>query len=286
MPVMMDRRAFLKVSAGGALGLALTGCSHRLLDMFGPEKERLWGMNVHPYTGRAMRTQLAALSELGIRKVRISLGVGRDLASPFIRSYPAEYLGLLTDFELGGLDASSWPGIVRDTVARFPTLGAIEVLNEPDVFLRLPAAVYVRDFLRPAWEIIKEMRPDMPVVAAAPRGTQDGLNYFYTMTDAGADNYCDYRAVHVYGPPPEQYILKGHKPFMVTETGIADRARHVRWWSDDMPHMAKVLDTSLLYWYSLLDVPESGFDIIGERLDGQGQVVRVSPLYEYLLNKY
>ena len=69
---------------------------------------------------------------------------------------------------------------------------------------------------------------------------------------------------------------------MVTESGSSVRANHVSWWKDSMPHISKILDTGHLYFYVLLDRPETGFGIISERPGPDGSVQPVSPLYEHI----
>lgn len=280
----MDRRDFLKLVAAGALGAALPGCSDKLSNLFGPENERLWGLNVHPYTGEYADVQLQALREMGIEKIRITLGLESDLAGHYVSSYPAQYIGLVGDFNLGGVTARRWPQIVRNVLNRSPDVSYLEILNEPYAFMRLSAGEYVMDYLRPAFEIIREKRPGTPVIAAAPRGTSDGSIYFYQMTDAGADNYCDFRGVHLYNNDSESYLFGTDRPFMVTETGTDDPGGHVRWWTDNMPHMSRVLNTDQLYFYVLMDRPATGHNIISP--DTGGQPKAVSPLYDYIIANY
>jgi hypothetical protein len=252
------------------------------MNFFGSEEEKLWGLNVHPYGGNLDALQLQALAELKIRKIRITLGLGRDLAGVYIGSYPAEYVGLISDFDLSRVNPGSWPGMVRDAVDRSGGVSFYEVLNEPDLFMGIRPEVYVNNYLRPAYEIIRERRPGIPVVAAAPAGTAVGRTYFFRMTDAGADDYCDYRAAHLYNNNPEVYLTGTDRPFMVTETGKSSRERHLSWWKDAMPHISKILDTDHLFFYVLLDRPDTGFSLIASSPDTAGNVQPVSPLYDYI----
>lgn len=280
--MVISRRDFLRAAAFGAAGALLPACSDKLLNFLGDEKEQLWGMNVHPYPGSLRELQIRALGELGIQRVRITLGIGRDLAGPYIGAYPAEYIGLVSDFDRSRFNASNWPSLVRQAVDRAGGVSYFEILNEPDLFLKIPPEVYVNSFLRPAYDIIKDRRPDVPVVAAAPAGTSGGRIYFFQMTEAGADRYCDYRGVHLYDDNPEVYLTGTDRPFMVTESGSSNRAGHVAWWQDSMPHISKILDTGRLYFYTLLDRPATGFGIISERPGADGSVQPVSPLYEHI----
>jgi len=278
----ITRRNFIKAAALGALGAALPSCSDKLLNFLGDEREQLWGLNVHPYSGSLINLQLQALEELGIKRVRITLGLGRDLAGPYIGAYPAEYIGLVSDFDRSRFNASNWPGLVRQAVDRAGGVRFFEILNEPDLFLNIRPEVYVQSFLRPAYDIIKERRPEVPVVAAAPVGTSEGRVYFFQMTEAGADSYCDYRAAHLYNNNPEIYLAGTDRPFLVTECGSSNRGSHVSWWSDNMPHISKILATDHLYFYVLLDRPETGFSLISEHAGPGGSVQPVSPLYEHI----
>jgi hypothetical protein len=282
----MKRRDFIRVAGGGALGLLLPGCSENLLSLFDHGSESLWGFNVHTYSGSKQTLQLAALRDLGVSKIRITLGLSSDLAGGYINSYAASYLGLLNDYNLSGVTAASWPSLVRQVMNRGYSLSAIEILNEPDLFLQLSAATYVQSYLKPAWEIIKSIAPSLPVVAAAPRGTQDGVIYFFQMTDAGADSFCDYRGVHLYSDTPEQYRYGSDKPFMITETGTSTPSQHKSWWRDSMTHISGVLDTSELYWYALMNSPVDGYSLIADTADAQGNPVPRSDLYQYLKDTY
>ena len=278
----MRRRDFLKTAAAAVLGASLPACDSKFLNLFGSGEEKLWGLNVHPYGGSLDRLQLQAIAELKIRKIRITLGLGRDLAGVYLNSYPAEYVGLIGDFELARVNPSSWPGMVREAVDRSAGVSFYEVLNEPELFMGLSPEVYVNSYLRPAYEIIRERRPSIPVIAAAPVGTAGGRTYFYRMTEAGADNYCDFRAAHLYDDNPEVYLAGTDRPFMVTETGKGSRERHLSWWQDTMPHISKVLDTERLYFYVLLDRPDTGYSLIASTPDGSGNVRPESPLYNYI----
>ncbi len=279
---MTTRRDFLKSAAAGVFGLALAGCDSKWLNLVGPEEEKFWGLNVHPYGGALDELQLKALHELGARRIRITLGLNRDLAGPYLGSYPAEYLGIISDFFKGGIDRAAWPGMVREAVGRSGGVASLQVLNEPDVFHGMRPEVYVLDYLRPAYEIIREMRPGVPVISAAPANTSGGRIYFYQMTEAGADEYCDFRGVHMYSDNPETYLSGTDRPFIVTETGTRDRNGHVPWWTGQMAHISKVLDTDSLYWYVLLDRPDDGLSLMADSPDGQGNPRPVSPLYEYI----
>lgn len=241
-------------------------------------------MNVHPFPGELADAQIEALRSLGIRKVRISLGLHEDLAGrylPALGALGAEVVGLVDDFERTPPEPSAWPSTVRRVVGRAPGLFGYEILNEP---LYLSPEAYVRDYLRPAYEIVKSVSPSSPVVAGAPSSTIGGREYFFRMTEAGADSWCDYRAAHIYNEHPENYVPWTGKPFLVTESGVADPALHVDWWSRVMKNMSGVLGTDRVYWYALADSEDDGFAVIS-RHSRPGAIVALSPLYQHLRGK-
>jgi hypothetical protein len=279
----MNRRDFLKLTAASAMGATLPSCDSKWFNLLGSDEEKFWGLNVHPYGGSLDALQIQALHELGVRKIRITLGLGRDLAGPYLNAYPADYLGIITDFFKGRPpDANAWPGQVADAVHRSPGVSAFQVLNEPDVFHGISPEVYVNNYLRPAFEVIKSIRPGVPVVSAAPANTSGGRIYFFQMTEAGADNYCDFRAVHMYSSNPEVFLAGTDKPFMVTESGTRNRANHLSWWQNDMSHISRILDTDMLYWYVLLDRPDDGLSLISDQAGPGGAVQPISDLYNYI----
>ncbi|HEY6001084.1 MAG TPA: twin-arginine translocation signal domain-containing protein [bacterium] len=278
----MERRDFLKAAALAAGGVGLAACDSDLLDVFNKGEEQLWGMNVHPVGGALFDAQVETLRLLGVRQVRITLGLETDLAGPYLRAFPAEYVGLLDRFGRGVPDAAAWPGLVRRAVQRAPGLFCYEVLNEP---MALSPRVYVEQYLRPAYDVIKGINPAYRVAAAAPTGTSDGRLYFYQMSSAGADRWCDYRAAHLYLDNPEVYLKGTDRPFLITETGVEDPARHVNWWAKTMTHISGVLETDRLYFYALATTPDTGWAIISSR-SRAGRAVVLSPLYDYIRAKY
>ena len=88
------------------------------------------------------------------------------------------------------------------------------------------------------------------------------------MSEAGADRWCDYRAAHLYLDNPEVYLKGTDRPFLITETGVEDPARHVNWWSKTMTHISGVLETDRLYFYALATTPDTGWAVISSRSRG------------------
>ncbi|HWR96906.1 MAG TPA: twin-arginine translocation signal domain-containing protein [Candidatus Methanoperedens sp.] len=278
----MDRREFLRTAGIAAAGVTLAGCDPDLLNIFNRGEEQLWGMNVHPFGGALFDAQVETLRRLGIRRVRMTLGLNNDLAGPYLRAYRAEYVGLLDHFNADIPDPATWTALVRRAVQRAPGLFCYEVLNEP---MSLPPRVYVERYLQPAYEAIKLLNPSYQVAAAAPKGTADGRAYFYQMSEAGADRWCDFRAAHLYVDNPEVYLKGTDRPFLITESGVEDPAQHVSWWSKSMTHISGVLETERLYFYALATTPDTGWSVISSRSQG-GRVVVRSPLHDYIKNKY
>jgi hypothetical protein len=278
----MDRRGFLKQATLAVAGTALAGCDSGLLDLFDTGDEQLWGLNVHPFPGELGGAQLEALQQLGIRRVRMTLGLHSDLAGPYLRGFDAEYIGLVSDFADPVPDPVAWPGLVRRAVERSPGLYCYEILNEP---VSLTPAVYVEQYLKPAYQIIKGINPGYRVAAAAPTGTAGGRLDFYEMTNAGADDWCDFRAAHVYTDNPEYYLAGTRRPFLVTESGVQDPARHVDWWATTMTRISGVLETDRLYLYALSDSEDTGWTLIS-RFSRPGAIRVLSPLYDYIRSKY
>ncbi|MHB8834155.1 MAG: hypothetical protein ACYC9Y_00340 [Candidatus Methylomirabilia bacterium] len=278
----MDRRGFLKSAALAAAGTTLAGCNSDLLNIFNTGKEQLWGMNVHSFDGALGSAQIEALRQLGVRRVRLTLGLHSDAAAPYLRGYDAEYVGLVADYLDPIPSPSAWPGLVRRAVERAPGLFCYEILNEP---VSLTATAYVEQYLKPAYQIIKGINPGYKVAAAAPTGTSGGRVDFYAMTSAGADSWCDYRAAHVYTDNPEYYLAGTDRPFLITESGVQDPARHVDWWVRTMTHISGVLETDRVYFYTLSDSTDSGWALIS-RHSRPGAIRVLSPLYDYIKSKY
>jgi hypothetical protein len=278
----MDRRQFLKSAALAGAGTALAGCSTDLLNLLNKGEEQLWGMNVHPFSGDLADAQIEALKNMGIKRVRITLGLHSDLAGPYLSGFNAEYIGLVNDFDDPIPSASAWSDLVRAAVERAPGLYCYEILNEPS---DLSPTDYVEKYLKPAYQIIKGINPAYRVAAAAPAGTSGGRLDFYEMTTVGADDWCDFRAAHLYSDNPEYYLKGTRRPFLVTESGVDNRDKHVDWWARTMTHISGVLETDRMHFYSLADRPDNGFGIISSA-SRPGNIGILSPLYAFIKGRY
>jgi hypothetical protein len=242
--------------------------------------------NVHPLGGRFLDLQFDALRRLRPPSVRLTLGLvtDTDAARPYIRAV-ADPIGLVSDFRLFRIGAAEWPNLVEATLRRYPTVRRAELLNEPDHFNGLAPDRYVREYLRPGYERIRERLPGVQVVAAAPVGDRKrGPDAFRRMTDAGADEVCDYRAVHVYFDDAGALsTIAGatRRPILVTETGTSSASQHVRWYTEVIPQIRATFGTDQVFWYVLLEsaslaggtVPYShlGFSVISSTPGPSGQ---------------
>jgi hypothetical protein len=242
--------------------------------------------NVHPIGGRFVDLQFDALRRLKPPSIRVTLGLvtDTDAARPYIRAVP-DPVGLVADFRLGAIDPVAWPNLVEAALRRYPTVTRAEILNEPERFNGLSPDRYVRDFLRPAYERIRARLPGVRVIAAAPSGDRRrGPDAFRRMTDAGADDFCDARAVHVYFDDPgalSSIAAATRRPILVTETGTSSPAQHVRWYTDVVPQMRAALRTDQIFWYVLLESANLaggtvsysylGFSVISSTLSPNGQ---------------
>lgn len=259
-------------------------------------------MNIHPLGGRFTGLQQAALRKLATPWVRVTLGLvtATNATREYVGAFP-NLLGLVSDFQLRVVDPAAWPDVVEATLRRYPEVRSAELLNEPEQFYGLSPTSYVRDFLRPGFERIRERFPGVSVVAAAPIGNRrKGLDYFRRMTDAGADRFCDYRAVHVY--LEDERVLSAFaratgRPILVTETGIGVPSQHVRWYTEVMPVIRDALNAELIFWYILLEsvtlarggrIPPNYLDtsLIAAEPDptGQPQAAPGSHLYPLLVS--
>ncbi len=242
--------------------------------------------NVHPLGGRIESLQRDALRILGTPWIRVTLGLVTDVeaAGPYARAAP-NLLGLVSDFRTGPIDAGEWPTLLAATLRRYPQARRAELLNEPERFNGLSPERYVREFLRPGYELIRERFPGVQVVAAAPVGDRKKApDRFHRLTEAGADDVCDFRAVHVYFDDDRALgaIAGGtRRPILVTETGTNVPGQHVRWYTEVVPRIRGTLGAELVFWYVLLEsatlaggtVPYSypGSSVIAPEPDAAGQ---------------
>lgn len=255
----LTRRQALRRLAGGVLAAGGCGEASRrgVTTPEGIGGERL-SFNVHALGGRFVTLQHQALAGLRPPWIRVTLGLvtGVDAARAYVGGGPS-LLGLVADHRRGAIDAHAWPDLVEATLRRYPTARRAELLNEPEIFNELSPARYVREYLRPGFERVRERLPGVQVVAAAPAGDRKaGPDRFRRMTDAGADDVCDYRAVHVYFDDDRALrAFRGAtgRPILVTETGTNAPGDHARWYRDVVPRIRAALGAEQIFWYVLLE---------------------------------
>jgi len=247
--------------------------------------------NVHPFGGRLGSLQEDALRRMGTPWIRITLGLVSDTeaARPYMRAAP-NVLGLVADFRPGTIEPAGWPDLVEATLRRYPQVRLAELLKAPDQLNGLSPERYVREFLRPGYERIRARLPGVSVVAASPGGDRRRLvDAFRRMTEAGADDVCDLRGVHVYFEDPGTLsAIAGatRRPIIVGETGVNSPGQHVRWYSDVIPQMRSTLRADLVFWYVLLESPafapgpvpysQLGSSVIAPEPDAAGQAQAAS----------
>jgi hypothetical protein len=285
--VRLTRR---RVLAGLGSLVASAGCGDSRKRSLTATETALGGeplsFNVHPLGGGFQSLQRDALRILGTPWIRVTLGLVTDVgaAGSYVRLAPS-LLGLVSDFRTGAIDPGDWLTLLAATLRRYPQVRRAELLNEPERFYGLSPERYVREFLRPGYELIRDRFPGVQVVAAAPIGDRKKApERFRRMTDAGADDMCDYRAVHVYFDDDGALgaIAGGtRRPILVTETGINAPGQQVRWYTEVVPRIRGALGAELVFWYVLLEsaalaggsVPYSypGSSVIAPEPDAAGQ---------------
>lgn len=286
----LTRRNFLRLGAASACALMVGGCGTSSTTDPGNSAYGFRGFNVHPYPGQLKNVQMQALADIRANWIRTTLGITSDVAGSYVTSARANVLGLISDFQLSSIDKRDWPDMVEEVIRRYPTIRYFQILNEPEVFFDIANAEYVQEYLRPAHDRIREKFPRVKIVSAAPIGQPSGIRDFAVMSAAGADNYCDYRGVHIYfdsalSSPWSAFQVATEKPIMITETGTKTYEEQLTWWSLQIPEMKRILKTEYVFYYALLEQPEyTGYEIILAQFDQQGKVIPApgSELYNFL----
>ncbi len=293
MKPTITRRTFLRLGTTAACSLAVGGCdfssSTNPTPGNGSSPSEFRGFNVHPYQGQLFTVQMQALRNIRATWIRTTLGLQRDMAGPYAMA-GLNVLGLIGDFQHTTLNKTDWPDMVETVIRRYPTIHYVQILNEPKIFYNLSNVEYVLDYLKPAHDLIRRKFPALKIVSAAPIGQYSGIQDFVEMSIAGADQYCDYRGVHIYFEQDmiyswREFRLATQKPIMLTETGTRRPEKQLDWWQIYIPEMKRVLETEFVFYYALLEQPQyTGFEIIRAERDSNGQVVPAtgSALYNYL----
>lgn len=162
---------------------------------------------------------------------------------------------------------------------------AFQILNEPALFFGIPPDVYVRELLGPCHADLRELNPQIIVVAAAEVGTLDGPPRMRAMFEAGLEDACDRVAFHIYDRNVIPALAANVKGLVwVTESGAAGTDRHLSWVRDtDGEIRTRLPDVSRIFHFDLYDSERGKFRLID--LQPQGAAYRVvaesAALYDY-----
>jgi hypothetical protein len=162
---------------------------------------------------------------------------------------------------------------------------AFQILNEPALFFGIPPDVYVRELLGPCHADLRELNPQIIVVAAAEVGTLDGPPRMRAMFEAGLEDACDRVAFHIYDPEVIAALSANVKGLIwVTESGAAGTDRHLSWVRDtDAEIRARLPDVSRIFHFDLYDFDRGRFRLIDLQPQGAGYrvVAESAELYAY-----
>jgi len=259
--------------------------------------------------------QLSSVYTLGFDGIRITAPLGDRntllAAIPYVRAARAlgvDALVLLADFS--GLtlaralhDDRQRAEVLRTYAQIFapapapvrPGLGglgpggtgriAFQVLNEPVGFVGVPPEVYVREILAPCRQDLRDIAPEVIVVAAAEAGNKTGPPRMRAMLEAGLENECDRIAYHVYSREIIPMLSDNVKQIVwVTESGSAGTATHLPWVRDVFPEIrAQIGDVLRIFYFDLFDHDRGVYRVLDIVPDGDGYraVVESKELHDY-----
>lgn len=301
----MNRREFLRWSLSGAGAALGKSAPHP------PIPRVNGGINVSPLRRFEPNTsftppiiipklidlQMKLLYELGFEQMRITISFERFgpnflAAIPYVRAARAlgiDVLGIIGQFAgadlVRAITNDATRNEVLETYARIfgafvpsasksistPGRFAAQILNEPTNFDGLPPDVYVRSFLRPAYLHLKEDDPTIPIVAAAPVSSAEGILRLQKMIETGLEDVCDRMAFHIYTTRFLDRLSElTTKPVWVTESGVEGSARHLDWLTSTYDAIrARIPAVERIYWFQLFDFQPNGFrlfDIVRDPL--------------------
>lgn len=313
---MTSRRAFLAAAGGLVLGGGRVGHAQVL-----PRVPLInGGINIQParLLGNAgpdvpgidpsvVEAQLEAAYALGFEQARVTVSwnrFGNDFfaAIPYVRACRAlglDVVAVLSQFsgfdfaqalsqpavrnpllracaQIFGAPVPAAPGVERAGSVAF------QVLNEPVNSLGIAPGAYLSRLLAPAYRVLKDAAPELPVVAAAEVGTPEGVLRLRALFAAGLEASCDEVAYHVYDARVIP-LLEGlaRKPVRITESGVAGTERHRAWVEQVFPELrrriagVREIHYFVLYdghprRYRLLDLsrgPDGGVQVVAESAD-------------------
>ncbi len=234
--------------------------------------------------------QLRRIYELGFEWMRITISFNRFgpdflAAVPYVRAARAlgiNVLGIIGQFSGSSLVRGLARRETREEILRVylalfndfvpPASPAMErsgifatqILNEPTHFVGIPPQSYVREFLAPVYNRLKDEDPQLTVVSAAAVGTAEGFLRTRSMLDAGVENFCDGVAYHIYD---RRWIprLAGMtiRPVWVTESGTTPTERHLDWITETFEEIRKGIEAvEQIFYFQLFDTEPRRFRLI------------------------
>lgn len=256
--------------------------------------------------------QLASLYVLGFGQARVTVSWNRFgyeffAAIPYVRACRAlglDVVAVLSQFS--GFDfaqALSLPSLrgplLRACAAIFaspvaPAPGveragrvAFQVLNEPVNSLGIAPGVYLSRLLTPAYRVLKDAAPDVPVIAAAEIGVPEGVLRLRAMFAAGLEDDCDEVAYHVYDRDVVPMLAgMARKPVRVTESGADGTARHRDWVETVFPEIERQIEgLREIHYFVLYDDAPGRYRLVDLRREPDG-VVRAIPESTGLVDLY
>lgn len=260
--------------------------------------------------------QLQVVYELGFEWIRIPISFNRfgpDFlgAIPYVRAARAlgiHVLGIIDQFSgfdlVNALSRRStreevlkvyleiFDSPVAPATSAIPASGsfAAQVLNEPTNFLGIHPVDYVREFLAPSYDRLKEEDPNLVVISAAEVGGVDGVLRMRAMFEAGLERYCDRVAFHVYD---EKIISRlsgmARKGVWITESGVRGTERHLDWVTRVFEEISSgISGVEHIFYFILCDLDPGRFrliEIVRDADEGFRTVVESRPFYDYFASR-
>jgi hypothetical protein len=162
---------------------------------------------------------------------------------------------------------------------------AFQVLNEPVGFAGVPPDVYVREILAPCRQDLRDLAPQVIVVAAAEAGNRAGPPRMRAMLEAGLESMGDRSAYHVYTRELIPMLSDHVRQIVwVTESGSAGTASHLAWVRDVFPEIReRIGDVLRIFYFDLFDPERGAYRVIDVARAGEGYsaVVESTALHEY-----
>ena len=295
-----DRRTFIRAGTLALGGLAAARARAQAAPVFVPKVNdainihplRLFGTDPNPASPliipELIARQLELVYELGFDSARftVPLSIRGDFFAGLTYARVARAIGIdavvvvsdFAGFALAGALSDErkrlavlrlYQDLFRPVIPptgprRTPGRIAFQILNEPAHFLGIPPDFYVRQILQPCFQYLRANDPDGLTVGAAEVGNADGPERMRQMLDSGLEESCDRVAYHVYSRgivPKLRNNVRGLT--WVTESGVADPARHLPWVQEVFPEIRRTLpEVSRVFYYDLYDPDPRRFRVV------------------------